>query len=159
MYWTDTWNTCEGGTYIYIPIPDMSEKWKLVWLVVGCCPDMQHSSLSLCLKSLSQMAPLLLSQLASSTTLSTFSADIFSIVCMTPCMGWTQVDELAPLCQTHHLQRHSIFATLLEYFAWILVQNEFSSLTAIMFKLFPLLTNSTIFLSRDLGPHKTILFP
>jgi hypothetical protein len=51
----------------------MSEKWKLVWVVVGWCrcwnPDMQHSSLSLCLKSLSQTAPLLHYQLASSLLL------------------------------------------------------------------------------------------
>lgn len=58
-------------------------------------PDMQHSSLGLCLQILIRNG---------STPLSTcklyysllFSADIFLIVYMIPCMGSTQVHELAP---------------------------------------------------------------
>jgi hypothetical protein len=90
---------------------------KLVWLVVGWCrcwnPDMQHSSLSLCLKSLSQMAPLLL--LLSTCKLYyslLFSADIVLIVCMTTrCMDWTQVDELAP-CVRFIIYRDTAFLLL-----------------------------------------------
>jgi hypothetical protein len=82
-------------------------------------PDMQHSSLGLCLQILipNGMAPLLSINLQA-LLLSTFSADIFLIVYMIPCMGWTlKFMNLLPMSDSSSIETHSIFATLLEYFA------------------------------------------
>ncbi len=166
MYWrTDTSNTCEGGTYIY-PYSRYVREMEISLLLgdAGVETLTCNTAASVCVWNPYPKWLHSYSLNLQGLLFSTFSADIFLIVCMTPSMGWTQVDELAPYVRLIIYRDTAILllcsSILPEFWCkmWILVQNEFSSLTVIMFKLFPLLTNSTIFFSRDLGTHKTILF-
>lgn len=97
MYWTDSWKHMRSRHLHSRYVREMEISLSCCWVMPVLKTLTCNTAASVCVcKSLSQMEWLHSSINLQALLLSTFSADIFLIVYMIPCMGSTQVHELAP---------------------------------------------------------------